>query len=269
MRLIGVRSVLECDEVLTNARSPRLLTRRPWFPSLLGCGTRPSSQAVVLILHSLFVAGLRDLHLPPDVEGQVLQDVVAAEKAQVLETISTSWDATRLRIVTDAIAGSQWSAYLRVIWAGTRMEQLSSDVARNFGRVALLAGDITTADPRYNTLPRADRRSVLRDALTSLHALESVDTRSPSPSSRSAGLFSRRSSPICQCPPHRPGSPHPRAPIGNGSRSSRSFDPHSRISTSRSSSAGAASGSDQTAISWGRSVALNGRLAASQLSPGD
>ena len=34
MRLIGVRSLLECDEVLTNARSPRLLTGRPpWFPS--------------------------------------------------------------------------------------------------------------------------------------------------------------------------------------------------------------------------------------------
>src|SRR5215211_1428637 len=122
------------------------------------------AQAVVLILHSLFVAGLRDLHLP-------------AEVAQVLETISTSWDATRLRIVTDGIAGSQWSAYLRVMWAGTRMEQLSSNVARNFGRVALLAGDITTADPRYNTLPVADRRSVLKDALTSLHALESVDAR--------------------------------------------------------------------------------------------
>ena len=131
------------------------------------------------------------------------------------------------------------------------MEQLSSDVARNFGRVALLAGDITTADPRYNTLPRADRRSVLKEALTSLHALESVDTQITSPSSRSAGLFSRRSSPICQCPaPHRPGSSHSRAPIGSGSRSSRSFDPHSWISTSRSSSAGAASGSDQTAISW-------------------
>ena len=64
MRLIGVRSLLECDEALTNARSPRMLTRRPWFPSLLRCGTRPSSQAVVLILHSLFVAGLRNLHLP-------------------------------------------------------------------------------------------------------------------------------------------------------------------------------------------------------------
>ena len=135
------------------------------------------AQAVVLILHSLFVAGLRDLHLPPDVEGQVLQDLVATEEAQVLETISTSWDATRLRIVTDGIAGSQWAAYLRVMWAGTRMEELSSEVARNFGRVVLLAGDITTADPRYTTLSGADRRSVLKDALTSLHALESIDTQ--------------------------------------------------------------------------------------------
>jgi hypothetical protein len=57
------------------------------------------------------------------------------------------------------------------------MEQLSSDVGRNFGRVALLAGDIMTADPRYTTLPGADRGSVLEDALTSLHALESVDTQ--------------------------------------------------------------------------------------------
>ena len=136
-----------------------------------------SAQAVVLILHSLFVAGLRDLHLTPDVEEQVLQDLVAAEEAQVLETISTSWDATRLRIVTDGIAGSQWAAYLRVMWAGTRMEELSSEVARNFGRVVLLAGDITTADPRYTTLSGADRRSVLKDALTSLHALESIDTQ--------------------------------------------------------------------------------------------
>lgn len=133
------------------------------------------AQPVVLILHSLFVAGLRDLDLTPDVEAQVLQDLVAAKAAQVLETISTSWDATRLRIVTDGIAGSQWSAYLRVMWAGTRMEHLSSDVARNFGRVALLTGDITTADPRYHTLPGADRRCVLEEALTSLHALKLVD----------------------------------------------------------------------------------------------
>jgi hypothetical protein len=135
------------------------------------------AQAVVLILHSLFVAALRDLQLPSDVEGQILQDLVAAEEAQVLETTTTSWDATRLRVVTDGIAGSQWSAYFRVMWVGTPMEQLSSDVGRNFGRVALLAGDIMTADSRYATLPAADRQLVLEDAMASLDALASVDTQ--------------------------------------------------------------------------------------------
>jgi hypothetical protein len=134
------------------------------------------AQAVVLILHALFDAALRDLDLPPNLEGQVLSDLVAAEEAQVLETTTTSWDAPRLRIVTDGIAGSQWSAYLRVMWAGTRMERLASDVARNFGRVALLTGDIMSADARYTTLPGADRRSVLKDALTCLDTLASVDS---------------------------------------------------------------------------------------------
>jgi hypothetical protein len=138
---------------------------------------RAPAQAVVLILSSLFAAGLLDLDLPPDVEAQVLQDLVAAEEAQILETITTSWDASRLRTVTDGIAGAQWSAYLRVMWAGTHMEQSSTDVGRNFGRVALLAGDIIAADPRYTSLPGADRRPVLEEALASLHALESVDTQ--------------------------------------------------------------------------------------------
>jgi hypothetical protein len=35
MRLIGVRYLLECDEALTNARSPQLPTGQPpWSPSL-------------------------------------------------------------------------------------------------------------------------------------------------------------------------------------------------------------------------------------------
>lgn len=133
------------------------------------------AQAVLLILSSLFAAGLRDRHLPADVEAQVLQDLVVAEERQVLETITTSWDATRLLVVTDGIAGSQWSAYLRVMWAGTRLEHLCSDVARDFGRVALLTGDITTADPRYTTLSETDRRTALETALTSLKELELIE----------------------------------------------------------------------------------------------
>ena len=135
------------------------------------------AQGVVLILNGLFVASLRDLHLPSDVDAQVCRDLIAAEQAQVLESSTESWDAPRLWVVTDGIAGRQWSAYLRIMWSGTPLEHLSSFVAEHIGRVALLAGDITTADPRYNTLPPADKQSVLEEALARVTALESVDTQ--------------------------------------------------------------------------------------------
>ena len=135
------------------------------------------AQGVVLMLNGLFVASLRDLHLPSEVDAQVFRDLIAAEQAQVLESNTESWDAPRLWVVTDGIAGRQWSAYLHIMWSGTPLEHLSSFVAEQIGRVALLAGDIATADPRYNTLPPADRQTVLEDALARLSALESVDAQ--------------------------------------------------------------------------------------------
>ncbi len=135
------------------------------------------AQAVVLILNSLFVSSLRDLHLSSDVEAHVLEDLLAAEEAQVLELRSSAWDAARLRVVTDGIAGRQWAAYLRVMWAGSPKEHLSTEVAVNIGRVGLLAGDIRCEDPRFATLPQLDRRLVLEEALTGLRALESVGAR--------------------------------------------------------------------------------------------
>src|SRR5215204_4464174 len=135
------------------------------------------AQAVVLILNSLFVTGLLDLNLPSDAQSQVLRDLLAAEEAQVLELSSASWNAARLRIVTDGIAGRQWAAYLRVMWAGTPMEHLSTEVAVIIGRVGLLAGDISTEDRRFATLPPPDRQSVLEQALIGVRALESVGAR--------------------------------------------------------------------------------------------
>ena len=129
---------------------------------------------MVLILDALFVTSLRDLHLSSDVEAQVLRDLIAAEEAQVLELSSSSWNAARLRVVTDGIAGRQWAAYLQVMWAGTPMEDRATEVALDIGRVGLLAGDITSEDPRFVTLSPMERRSVLEEALAGVRALESV-----------------------------------------------------------------------------------------------
>jgi hypothetical protein len=135
------------------------------------------AQAVVLILNSIFLASLRDLHLSCDAEANVHRDLLAAEEAQVLELGSAAWDAERLRVVTDGIAGRQWAAYLRVMWAGSPREHLSTEVAVNIGRVGLLADDISCEDPRFASLPPLDRRAVLEEALTGVRALESVGAR--------------------------------------------------------------------------------------------
>jgi len=133
------------------------------------------AQAVVLLLHTLFVQAVAALALPRHVEKTVVCDLLAAEEAQVLETTTSSWDANRLRVVTDGIAGRQWSAYLRIMWAGSPLEPRAPDVARDFSRVALLAGDIDSDDARWTTLPPAQRRLVVEEALAGVERHGAVD----------------------------------------------------------------------------------------------
>lgn len=132
------------------------------------------APAVLLIVNSLFFSGLRDLALRPELEAEVLGDLVSAEEAQVIELSTKYWDAERLRIVTDGIAGRQWSAYLRLIWADTPLEHLAPDVAHSIGRVALLADDISSGDARYTELPAPDQRVMVLEALQSAQGLEAI-----------------------------------------------------------------------------------------------
>jgi hypothetical protein len=138
-----------------------------------------AAHGVVLILNGLFFSSLRELALTPEVEADVLADLTSAEEAQVLELTTKSWNAERIRLVTDGIACCQWSAYLRLVWARTPLEHLAADVARAVGRVGLLVGDIKSYDPRYTTLSPADRCLVLQEALNGMRALKGFDLRFP------------------------------------------------------------------------------------------
>jgi hypothetical protein len=131
----------------------------------------PAGNAVVLLLQGAFLAGLRELGIGPHTEDAVVADLTAAADAQVLELTTTSWDADRLWVVTDGIAGRQWSAYLRLMWTGTAVEGCAPDVARLLGRVALLVGDIRSSDRRYTELSRTSRKAVLDSALRCSHDL--------------------------------------------------------------------------------------------------
>lgn len=133
------------------------------------------AQAVVLILQTLFAEALGTLALPRRTPEAVHRDLLVAEEAQVLEVMTASWDAARLRVVTDGIAGRQWSAYLRIMWAGTPFEQRAEDVALRVSRAALLAGDISSHDRRWTTLPPAERRTVVAEALDGVAGCTGLD----------------------------------------------------------------------------------------------
>jgi hypothetical protein len=59
-----------------------------------------------------------------------------------------------------------------VTWAETPLAPLAREVARDLGRVGLLAGDLRAGDARVTTLSVADRALILTQALASLEALD-------------------------------------------------------------------------------------------------
>lgn len=130
------------------------------------------AAAVLLILGNIFFAAMRTLGLPEEAENQILDDLLAAEEAQVLEITTTAWGAERLTKVTDGIAGRQWAAYLKLLWTGTPLASRADRIARALGRVGLLAGDIRTGDERYTQLAVADRHVVVEQALAGVGDLE-------------------------------------------------------------------------------------------------
>jgi hypothetical protein len=131
------------------------------------------TTTVLLILNNLFYSQLRHLDLPRGIEEQILSDLISAEESQAIEVMTTSWNARQVCMVTDGIAGRQWSAYLHLMWSGTASALRAEAVARDLGRSVLLAGDINSRDVRYTSLPVEDRRELLDSALDSVRALES------------------------------------------------------------------------------------------------
>ena len=121
--------------------------------------------AVLLLVHGLALAALHDLGLPGEVHHQIVADLFRAEEAQVLEVRTQQWDRARWTTVADGIAGAQWAAYLRLMWAGTALADQAPAVARSLGRVALLAGDIVSQDRRWTDLTPPDGEAALDDAL--------------------------------------------------------------------------------------------------------
>lgn len=130
-----------------------------------------------LILLTLFFHTLLEANLPRQTLSLAMQELVAAVGQQHVEVRTKRWNAQVFREVAEGIAGRQWSAYLQILWCDTVLASRAATVGMNIGRAILVWDDIRSGDPRYTTLPKADKREVLAWAMKAMQALRKENLR--------------------------------------------------------------------------------------------
>jgi hypothetical protein len=119
-----------------------------------------------LCFHTLMEANLRGHTL-----ASAARDLVAAAGQQLIEVRAQQWSASRFRTVAEGIAARQWSAYMQILWCGTDLADRAVAVGINAGIAAHVAKDIQSQDPRYMTMPEADKREIVALAIAAAQGL--------------------------------------------------------------------------------------------------
>ena len=133
-------------------------------PSRIG----PCTQ---FILQNLFFYALMEAGLPSLAITSAVVDLIAGAGPQHLELRTKLWDASRFREVAQGIAGRQWSAYLQVLWCGSRLASRAVPIGMNAGIAAHTVKDIQSDDPRYATMPEEDKQEIVNWALSAVRVL--------------------------------------------------------------------------------------------------
>jgi hypothetical protein len=118
----------------------------------------PCTQA---ILHHLFFSVIAAADLPSTLLSAAAQNLIAAGGAQHIEMRTRQWRLPVFREVAEGIAGRQWAAYMQILWHGTAFATRAATVGLNVGQATLVWEDVCSSDPRYTTLPEADKYEIL------------------------------------------------------------------------------------------------------------
>jgi len=132
---------------------------------------------VQYILQSLCFRTLLEAELPPPTHTSVTQELLAAAGQQLIEVRTQQWSAQMFSQVAEGIASRQWSAYLQILWWDTPLSSRAVNVSMNAGLAGHVVKDISSADPRYTTLPEADKREIIARARIAAQALREEHLR--------------------------------------------------------------------------------------------
>jgi len=132
---------------------------------------------VQYVLQTLSYRTLLEAELPGPTLASVTGELIAAAGQQLIEVRTRRWSAPLFREVAQGIACRQWSAYLQILWCGTPLSSRAVTVSVNAGLAGHVVKDIRTGDPRYTTLPGADKREVLAWARAAAQGLRDEHLR--------------------------------------------------------------------------------------------
>lgn len=116
---------------------------------------------VQFILQNLFFTTASRAGATTDVLEEVATALARAGGPQLLEVRTRKWTMELAREVGESIAGLQYAAYLRLLWAGTPLEARAHDLGVALGVAGHVAKDVATSDPRIATLTPSDASALL------------------------------------------------------------------------------------------------------------
>lgn len=125
---------------------------------------------VQFLLQNLAWATLARAQVSGEVLAEAARALAQAAGPQALEVRTQQWTAPLFQRVAEGLAGQQWAAYLRLLWAGTPLSAHAA-AGRELGIAAHVAEDIRSGDARFFSMPEADQREVVRWARAGLEGV--------------------------------------------------------------------------------------------------
>jgi hypothetical protein len=120
-----------------------------------------TGPCVQFILQNLFFATAARADVRPERLEEVTASLARAGGPQLLEVRTHAWTADLARTVGESIAGLQYAAYLRLLWADTPLEERAMRVGMALGVAGHVAKDLLTHDPRIASLPPAQASALV------------------------------------------------------------------------------------------------------------
>ncbi len=130
------------------------------------------------ILQNLVFDVLLGTSIPREDLQAAAAELVRGACQQQREVRTSSWTFELARDVALGIAGGQYAAYLRLLWAGTPLSKDAARIGTDLGAAGQVAMDLTSNDPRATALSPEDRRGLVAWAREAAARLRPLDLQS-------------------------------------------------------------------------------------------